>query len=249
MTDTLHHTPAIYTPVVALPDGKEPLAFNNTPLNDTGTMGLVMLSFFFIAITFRGGYKYIADFAHHSFSVRRRQNAFEDHTTSETLLMMALITNTCLMEGILLYLGINEYLPALNLSQHVFSAVGYLTLLCIGFFLLQLTLYATLGYVFARDREDTGLWLDGFKSTQSVLGLFLSPIVFIILLYPRFTVPMLYIAGILYFCARLVFVSKGFRIFFNNFSSYVYFILYLCTVEIVPVFLMLAGAIRLSETL
>lgn len=230
-----------------LPEGAEALTFHNTPFNDTGTMGLVILSFFFIAISFKGGYKYMANFAQHAFSVRRRQNAFEDHTMRETMMMLSLVANTCLMEGFLLYLGINEYLPDMKLQEHVFNAVGSLTLLCCGFFLVQTHLFYIIGYVFAKDREDTRLWLDGFKASQSILGLLLSPVVFISFIYPNTSTVMLNFAIFLYFCARLVFVSKGFRIFFNNFGSYVYFILYLCTVEIVPIFLMLAGAIYLCE--
>ena len=236
-----------FTTLAALPEGKEALLFNNTPLNDTGVMGLVMLSFFFIAISFRGGYKYVADFVQHAFSVRRRQNAFEDHTMSESMMMISLVANTCLMEGLLLYLGLNHYLPNLGVIEHVFKSVGCLTVLCGVFFVTQLLLYYTLGFVFAHDHEETRLWLDGFNASQSILGLFLSPLVFIILLYPDTTTVLFHVSIALYFCARLVFVSKGFRIFFNNFSSYVYFILYLCTVEIVPVFLMLAGAIHLCE--
>ena len=235
------------TPIVALPEGKEAIPFNNTPLNDTGTMGLVMLVFFFLAISFRSGYKYMSNFTQHMFSVRKRQNAFEDHTMSETQMMIALIANTCLMLGILFYIGINRQYPEFALSQHVFKSVSSLTLLVGTFMVVQVLFYYLLGYVFARDKEDTRLWLDGFKSTQSILGLFLFPIVFITLLYPNSSVFMLNSSLILYFCSRLVFISKGFRIFFNNFSSCVYFILYLCTVEIVPVFLMLAGAIHLSE--
>lgn len=235
------------TPIVALPEGKEPQPFNNTPLNDNGCMGLVMLVFFFLAISFRSGYKYVSNFTQHMFSVRKRQNAFEDHTMSETQMMIALLSNTCLMSGLLFYIGINQLFPEFSLSEHVFKSVGYLSLLFGSFIILQLILYYILGFVFARDREDTRLWLEGFKSTQSILGLFLFPIVFIIILYPACSTFMLNSSIILYFCSRLVFISKGFRIFFNNLESCVYFILYLCTVEIVPVFLMCAGAIYLCE--
>ncbi len=237
------------TQIVSLPKGKEVLPFNNTPLNDTGCMGLVMLVFFFLAISFRNGYKYVSNFAHHMFSIRKRQNAFEDHTMSETQMMIALLSNTCLMAGLLLYVGINKFYPEFTLSEHVFKSVGNLTLLFACFITLQLILYYILGFVFAQDKEDTRLWLDGFKSTQSILGLFLFPIAFITILYPASSTFMLICSIILYFCSRLVFISKGFRIFFNNLESCVYFILYLCTVEIVPVFLMCTGAIYLCKTI
>jgi hypothetical protein len=235
------------TTIVFLLEGKDCLPFKNNPLNDTGSVGLVLLVFFFLAISFRGGYKYITEISQHLFSVRKRQNAFEIHTMSETMLMIALIANTCIMSGILFNLGIDYLHPEMDLSQHVFKSVGSLTLLCSAFFTIQMLLFYVLGYVFAHDREDTRLWLDGFKSSQAILGLILSPLTFVSLIYPASTPIMLSIAVFAYFSARIVFICKGFRIFFNNFSSYVYFILYLCTIEIVPVFLMCAGAINLCE--
>lgn len=238
-----------YSIITAPTEVTESLPFDNTPLRDTGTMGLVMIVFFFLAISYRKGYKYVSNFSHNMFSVRKRQNAFEDHTMSETQVMIALIANTCLMMGLLLYIGVNEFFPSYKISEHVFAAVSYLSLLYGAYIVLQIILYYLLGYVFARYKEDTRLWLDGFKASQSILGLFLFPIVFIILLYPGSTYFMLILSAFLYFCARLVFVCKGFRIFFNNLSSSLYFILYLCTVEIVPVFLMCAGTISLIEIL
>ncbi|MDE6061420.1 MAG: DUF4271 domain-containing protein, partial [Duncaniella sp.] len=42
------------------------------------------------------------------------------------------------------------------------------------------------------------------------------------------------IAIICYVLVRLIFIFKGFRLFYDNFGSLLYFILYLCTLEIVP---------------
>ena len=61
--------------------------------------------------------------------------------------------------------------------------------------------------------------------------------------------PMLWIGVIIYISCRIVFICKGFRIFFNNLVSLLYFILYLCSVEIVPVILSFTGAIFLCRVL
>lgn len=235
------------TTVMELPAGKKGITFDNTPLNDTGTIGLVMIVFFVLAISFRNGYKYVYNFTNYMFSVRKRQNAFEDHTMSETQVKISLIANTCLMEGILFYIGINEHFPTFNLSANVFKTVSALTLLCGGFFVAQLVLFYIMGWVFARDKEDTRLWIEGFNASQAILGLSLFPIVFICMLYPATSNVLISIAFSLYILARFAFISKGFRIFFNNLSSCLYFILYLCTVEIVPVILICSGAIYLCE--
>lgn len=43
------------------------------------------------------------------------------------------------------------------------------------------------------------------------------------------------IGGVMYLMVRVMFIYKGFRIFYINSFSLVYFILYLCTLEIAPV--------------
>ncbi len=235
------------TPIISLPKGKECLPYHNTPINDTGIMGIALLLFFVLAITFKSGYKYVADITHRLFSVRKRQNAFENHTMSETLLMLALIANTCLMGGIIIYLGIDHWYPELGVDVNVFGIAGRLTSLCVAFYLLQTIAFYTIGWAFAQDKESTRLWLEGFNASQAILGLILFPLVFIGLLYPTTTQLVLICAIIAYFSSRIVFISKGFRIFFNNLGSYVYFILYLCTLEIVPVLIMCAGAINLCK--
>ena len=124
MTQAQHTTT---TPIVALPEGKECQSYKNTPLHDTGTVGFVLLVFFFLALFFRGGYKYITDIANHLFSIRKRQNAFEIHTASETFLMLAMIANTCIMSGLMFYLGIDYWYPEIGLSQNVFKWVSILS--------------------------------------------------------------------------------------------------------------------------
>ena len=233
-------------PMMVIPQGEKPVPYESTPLHDASIMGLVLLSFFFIAITYRTGHKYISDFTHNMFSVRKRNNVFDDHTVSETQIMTALIGNTCLLEAIALYLGIQYLFPDINISSHVTLAVLGLAGITLIYYLAQFVLFHLLGFVFS-NKVDTKLWIDGFKATQSILGLCLFPITFIMLLYPVTVEVMLIIALALYFIARCIFISKGFRIFFNNFSSSVYFILYLCTVEIIPVIVTFVGAVSLCK--
>ena len=237
-------------PHMEIPAGNSAPIHSHSPLHDTGTMALMLLGAFLITISYKSGYKYIDHFFHNMFSTRKRENVFYDHTLSETRMMSALIFNTSIMLGILLFYGIQQWVPSLAtpLHNHVFLHTAAFTLLALLFYLLQLALYKLLGYVFS-DKVNTNLWLNGFKATHSLLGLLLFPIVGIILVAPSSVTFMLILAIILYFSARIVFICKGFRIFFNNLSSSIYFILYLCSVEIVPPILFCVGTISLCNIL
>ena len=76
---------------------KEPLAgegktFTANPLHDTSCMALMLTGLVLIMVSFRTGYKYLEDLMHNMFSIRRRENLFEDHTLNETRILTALTT-------------------------------------------------------------------------------------------------------------------------------------------------------------
>ena len=88
----------------------------------------------------------------------------------------------------------------------------------------------------------------GRKKTV-LLGILLIPVVGALLVWPSACKILLIFAIILYFCCRIAFICKGFRIFYSNLPSLVYFILYLCSVEIVPLVLLGAGTVYFSTLL
>ena len=220
-----------------------------SPLYDNGSMLLVLAVIFITTVSYRKGYKYVADFFHNISSVRERQNLFEDHTVKETQIMTALTANTCIFGAILLYIAYGFlYHPTEPAATPVFGFVAALSAFTALFHIAMLGLCWLLGFIFS-DKLSTGLWLDGVKASASMLGVMLAPITFAILIFPAFVKTGLIMAIILYFLARIIVIYKAFRIFFNNLQSLLYFILYLCSVEIVPVVLSFAGAMDLCGIL
>ncbi len=248
-TDTV--VPSMYAyPTVQTPADGTAHNYNNSPLHDTGSMALLLAALFFIAIAYHSGYKYLENFAHNIFSIKRRENLFDDHTVNDTAIMSALVANTCIMEGLLMFYGITSRMPQLAaaMHSHVWTYVLALTATTVCFFLAQLAGYSLLGYVFG-DRMSAKLWVRGFNATQSLLGLTLLPVVVVTMVYPAVIGTTITVAAVLYVCTRIVFISKGFRIFFSDFRDCLYFILYLCSIEIVPPIVMLTGTIKMCEIL
>jgi hypothetical protein len=102
------------------------------------------------------------------------------------------------------------------------------------------------GYAFA-DNEGRKQWLRGFNASQAFLGFGLAIPALVTVFYPAAATIMLQIATIMYILARLVFIFKGFKIFYHKISSLVYFILYLCTLEVIPLIFILYCAINISN--
>lgn len=225
-------------PVMEVPVGGEALGFARSPLHDTPSMALLLVGLLAVALCYHSGHKYIENFFHYMFSTRRRENLFEDHTVHETSIQAALVANTCIVEGFIIYFAVQLLWPvfAASLQQGIFLYVAAYTGLALVFYAAQWVAYKVLGYTFL-DTVASRLWIDGFKASQAFLGLALLPVLFLLMLYPANGKLLLWVAASLYLVGRLIFIIKGFRIFYSNLSSIIYFLLYLCAVEIVPLVL------------
>ena len=226
-------------PVMEVPAGTQAQPFAHSPLRDTPSMSLLLAGLLAVALSYHKGYKYIENFFHYRFSTRRRENLFEDHTVNETSIQAALIANTCIVEGFLIYSAVQLFWPAFTpqLQHNVFGHIAAYSGLAAAFYVIQWFVYKVLGYTFS-DKIGSKLWLDGFKASQSLLGLALLPVAVLTMLYPAHGKLLFSIGVVLYLVGRLIFIYKGFRIFYSNLSSILYFILYLCAVEMVPLVIM-----------
>ena len=221
--------------VMEVPAGGEALPFSRSPLHDTPSMALLIAGLLAVTLCYHTGYKYIENFFHYMFSTRRRENMFEDHTVNETSIQAALVANTCITEGFLIYFAMQLLVPSMagalqaSVFPHILASCG----IAAGFYIVQWMVYKVLGYTFS-DKVGAKLWLDGFKASQSLLGLLLLPVLVLVMLYPGSGKLLLFVGIALYLVARLIFIYKGFRIFYGNLTTILYFLLYLCAVEIVP---------------
>lgn len=229
-------SPYITRNVKSLSTGRVPYTEGITPEPrmmlpgyDTGVMCLIIGIFLIISANFRHYSTFLKNFAQDLWKVRGRQNVFNDHTVSETRVQASLTMLLCLCEGILVYSAISRAVSV----GHIFAIIGLTTVLAAVYYLWQIVAYRIVGYVFATE-ESTTQWVKGFKASQSLLGIALVLPALIVLFNPGTAGAMIFISLALYVTARIIFIFKGFRIFYDNYFSLVYFILYLCTLEIVP---------------
>lgn len=182
--------------------------------------------------------------------MRRRANAFDDRTSGESsaLTLMAVQWSVC--AGMLLYsalaLGGSGSAP-MAAPRAPLAAMAMLVGLAMAYYAAQLAAYWTLGYVFA-DPAGRRLYVQGFAASQSLLGFALLVPALVSIFYQGAAPAMVALAAGLYVLARIIFIIKGFRIFYRNFGSLLYFILYLCAVEILPLIFVCGLAEKIWQT-
>lgn len=204
------------------------------PGYDSGVMALLLAVVLVIMANFRHYSTFLKTFAQDLWSVRNRGNIFDDRTVSETRIMASLVLLVCVCEGILAFCMLNAASPG---AQPVFPAICAGVGVAAGYYVWQLAAYTVTGYAFA-SKAARRQWVKGFNASQALLGLALV-IPAVVAMFNPAMAPAMALTGVaLYLVARIIFICKGFRLFYDNFLSLSYFILYLCTLEIAPLFLL-----------
>lgn len=209
-----------------IPDEREQL-----PGYDSGVLCMIICLFILLAYNFRHYSTYFKTFPTDLWTVRRTDNSSAVRTFSETGMQTAIVLLACACEGIIINAGMLAEGCSTPLSM--FQEILVLTLIAGLYYLWQLLTFRLVGYVFT-DRFSAWQWLKGFSASQSLLGMTLVIPALLVLFNPAQAQVVVLTAIVCYVLTRLIFIFKGFRLFYDNFGSLLYFILYLCTLEIVP---------------
>ncbi len=219
----------------------EPVMLEPDTVPGTGMSWIVVAIsavFLAVAVKYRTNTRYINVLFREMFAVRRRGNVFDD-TVRETsfLLLLNLLWSVC--GGILLA-----------------AAVGSLTAagagICMGivalYTMLMALAYYTCGSIF-RDAQTAAMWVRGYAAGQGGGSIVLLPLSLLQLCYPELTQIWVGGAAVTLILVKMVFIWKGFRIFFTQSAHWLLFLYYLCSLEIVPLIPAYLAAARACETL
>jgi hypothetical protein len=109
----------------------------------------------------------------------------------------------------------------------------------IFFFLVKLLLYRLLGFL-SETLPDTNEYLFNMKNHNKVLGILLFPVVGFSAWYPTYNPRLFMITGLaLIMVFYLIYLVRGMQILLKKHYSIFYLFLYLCTLEILPLLLLI----------
>lgn len=175
-------------------------------------------------------------------SVRRRQNVFEDSHKVPFGASVILALIMIVFGGLALYCATPFSASPTVAGASVaigFAAAYYGFLWCA---------YNVVGYAFSSPRGRT-MWVSGFVATQAITGLLLVVPVLLLLVFPRYHAELIAVCAVVFLAGKLIFLIKGFRIFYINFRSILYFILYLCTLEVIPLIVLYVALTYIEQVI
>lgn len=194
------------------------------------TLASGLLAVTILSIAFAWPYLSVAfvSFWHELWSVRQRRNVFDEVPGASIPATVMLFAIFAVYGGIILY-----FVPGLPPSLNLYG-IGAAMLLLTAFVLFQYITYRMVAYAFAGPVEGRK-WINGYVASQAFASILIVPVAVLLLLHPEWHKVLVSIALCVYIIFHLLFIVKGFRIFYSNFLSLLYFILYLCSLEIIPI--------------
>ncbi|MDE5790648.1 MAG: DUF4271 domain-containing protein [Muribaculaceae bacterium] len=238
---------------------ENPVIREQEPARDPESLGMsivwTVLVFLFcaVALKFKNNVKYLKAVMSDLTEVRVRQNAFDDTVKETSFLVLLNVLWVCAC-GILLWqtvmLDVGDVAVGASFSIPDRPSLGIA--ICVGmmggYALLIGIAYWVIGYVFT-DRERAKMWLKGAGASQGLEVVFLLPLAALSICYEPWVPILLEIAAGVFILGKIIFIYKGFRIFFTQISSWMLFLYYLCSVEIVPLILTYLATLQMCSVL
>jgi len=174
-----------------------------------------------------------------------RNSMFYETVTNETLNKLFLCLQAILLSSIIIYCyAVHEHFLSIMSITEMFIFIGKISLILIIFLLYKFLTYSIAGAIFFK-KEAVIQWNDDFFSLISLNGIFLFLPALIIFYVESAYIFCIYFI-IFYLILNLFFVFfKIYTLFFHRKQHLLYFILYLCTQEIIPLYLVYRGLVYL----
>ena len=179
------------------------------------------------------------------FRNKDRHSIFYETVAHESLNKLLLSLQTIVLSSIVLYcLAIHEHYISITSFAQMFLFIGKSSFILALFFLYKFLSYSIAGSVFFK-RETVRQWNDDFFSLISLNGIFLFfPVLILFYVEPVYSFCIHFMGFYLIFIVFFIFY-KLYSLFFHRKRLFLYFILYLCTQEIIPLYLVYRGLVYL----
>lgn len=197
----------------------------------------LMVGFFLVVWVISRSRHYIRQQVKDFFHEPVRSNLFSERTRNELRGQTFLIFQTCFMLGVLYFDYVQErqaeVFNQISPYQILSAGIG----LCAVYYLLKIMVYGFVNHVFFT-REQAKRWYDANMLTILAFGLSLLPVGLLVVYFDLAFRPTLILFAALLAVTKLLLFYKCWRIFFTYSFGIVHLFLYLCTLEIVPMLML-----------
>ena len=207
-------------------------------VKNSGSISLLLFICLFISITaYSKGRDYINYLFQNLFSNTDKESIFIDSsTTNEYQIRFSLLLQTTIILAIMYYLFIEANCQLLITSERdTFIHILLFVLIIFIFWGIKWLMNSVLGFIFF-EKEKVYLWQNNYFSALSLYGIAFLPL--LILVINASSKQMIEISKSIFIffliLGFIIIIYKGIRFFLTKLRSFLYFMLYLCALEIIP---------------
>lgn len=179
---------------------------------------------------------------------REHTSVLRNTTTNELRFLILLIGQTCLLAAICCYALSIHNTPALLDSNTSYALIGIYTLCNVSYIIFKWFIYHYIGYTFF-DNGKSSIWNEGYFTLIYYSGFILFPICLVIIylhISPTFSL-ILCLSPVI--AVKLLILYKAIKLFCIRYLYILLFILYFCTLEIMPLLIFCKGISILNKVL
>ncbi len=217
--------------VLQKPTGFIGIPHPSLPQNESWVFIALFILFIFLVFSMTRSSGLIADSIKTFFQVKERTSIFSKASVTDSRFRVFLITFSVLVISFYIYTLLFE-------SHGVFSFIKYLQFLVVTilFFGFKALTFLIIGYVFL-DNTSAKLAKESYFRVVAFLGIVLFPLLIFQVYVPVGLMKIdSWISFFVCISAYILITIKLFQIFFHNIVAFFYILLYLCTLEILPLF-------------
>lgn len=254
-TDTIAHVAADTLPdpasmhiIMTRPRSETPRG--TSVQDDTGASSWVILAlvilFVLVAGRFHGNIRFTGSLLRELTEGPGRKTMFDD-TMRETTFMTMLNLLTIASGGVILWQFTGcHFMPDVLHGPEMLFNLGVCCALVAGLYLCRRGICWAIGRIFSTPELTRG-WMRSYSASTGLLCFILFPLALTGMFYPSGLSLLLIPSLVAYALSRVLFSIKGYRIFSAERVSYIGFLYYLCSVEIIPVVFTCVAATHLCR--
>jgi len=226
------------------------MEMNDIPIsikNEANNWGFIIffICFFIIVSIINNRNRFFLSMFSRLLRNKDRHNMSYETVTNETLYKFFLSLQTILLLSIMSYCyAVHERFLSVTTLTQMLLFLGKCSLLLVIFFIYKFLTYSIAGAIFFK-KETVVQWNNDYFSWISLNGIILF-LPTLILFYVETAYFFCFYFMIFYLISNLLFIFyKVYTSFFHRKQRLLYFILYLCTQEIIPLYLVYRGFVYL----
>lgn len=216
--------------------------------NDNVITGLLLACFILGIIAFSSSRDFILRQAKSFFRVKHGNTTSESETTSEFRFQLFLVFMTCLLLSLLAFFYTEEVINEPLILKSHYLLVAIFLALSIAYFVVKALIYTFVNNVFF-DPQSNSTWLRSQLFVTSVEGVLLFPIVILLIYFNLSMNTVLICTAIVVFLIKILSFYKCHVTFFRQNDFILQNFLYFCTLEIMPLFMLLGSVLMIVNNL